>query len=84
MEGIIYNVASLTPGARIGDIGGKDSVTSLGIVAFESDNGDTERFQLLSIKKGLVCPKTMLTASACVLSWRPGTTGTVTPWSRTV
>lgn len=82
MEGFIYDVTSVTSGARIYNLGGKTSISGLAQASFESDNGDMETFQLLSFVKSVVVPKSMLTASACVLEWRPGTTGTVTPWVR--
>jgi len=83
-EGFIYNITGYSSAARTSTIGGKTSVQALGLAAFESDNGDVERFQTLSFTKGVIVPKSMLSASACVLQWRAGTTGTVTTWVRTV
>lgn len=63
---------------------GLTSYRKLGALTFLTDRGDAEMFQMLSFELAVYCPTKMAQAASVKLECATGTTGTITPWLRTV
>lgn len=81
LSGVLIALTTVPTDKAFFDFDGDLSYRNLGAVTFQSDNGDNELPQPLGFTSALYLPKSMETASACILRSTGGVLGTITPFT---
>lgn len=80
-DGVIIGLFSVPANLPHYTYGTTTAYGHLGAIAFVDDNGQAEAFQPIQFNDQVICPKTMVRASAVVWRVTPGLTGGITPWT---
>lgn len=80
MDGVIVLISDVTVNKPNLQYDTFNAWKFIGSLAFVSDNGDVEEFQLLGFNDALYCPKSMSRAASVVVRADPSVVGTITPW----
>lgn len=83
MHWVVVDVVSCEGGTRFFDYDGIRNWSHVGALAFETDSGYLEPFQVLGMARGIYTPTRMPFATACRLYRSRNVRGTITPWTVT-
>ncbi len=83
LDGVLVTISSYPAYKGTFNFAGDVSIRNIGGITFTSDNGQDEFPQLLGFEQAVYCPKTMTRAASAKVRIVQGTSGTITPWTRT-
>ncbi|WP_174591909.1 hypothetical protein [Methanocella conradii] len=83
MDGVLIAITAYPAYKGTFNFAGDVSVRNIGAITFTSDHGQDEFPQLLGFQQAVYCPKSMTRAQSAKLRIVQGTSGTITPWTRT-